>query len=273
MANISKTFIFPVPTAWLGQDQDDANVGVATYNGPAKLIVWFDKVNAGVGGTFEDAANKTSRLKFAHDASDPAIIGRNPPIDAYAVELDADVYPMHAAALFGGTCIAKPDYIEVVAGPSSDPNPKIQDPAHFHEVYNMSSFTYDPTLNSGAGGWSTPRFSAAGITSEAYGVDTSDLVTEDFTFGWEWVRRSRNAKLAGSDTKIPEDAPEELKNRWKNYRTKLRNLPQDWAGVGTATHLIVWPQDPNEEDNWNHIQTYQKDHDVDEGGSVNTQST
>ena len=25
----------------------------------------------------------------------------------------------------------------------------------------------------------------------------------------------------------------------------LRDLPGDWAGVGTATHLVVWPRDPD----------------------------
>ena len=43
MANITKTFIYPLPTTWKGQDQDDANVGVATYIGPDKLTCWFEK--------------------------------------------------------------------------------------------------------------------------------------------------------------------------------------------------------------------------------------
>tara|TARA_B100001113_G_C20754172_1_gene467948 strand:- start:356 stop:592 length:237 start_codon:yes stop_codon:yes gene_type:complete len=48
-----------------------------------------------------------------------------------------------------------------------------------------------------------------------------------------------------SDSRIPEDAPESFKTAWKDYRTKLRNIPADWAGIGTATHLIVWPRDPD----------------------------
>ena len=41
-AQVNKTFIFPVPTDWLGQEQDDANVGVATYIGPKNLKVWME---------------------------------------------------------------------------------------------------------------------------------------------------------------------------------------------------------------------------------------
>ena len=48
MANITKTFLFPVPTEWMGQDQDDDNVGIATYNGPDRIcgfgITWMEKV-------------------------------------------------------------------------------------------------------------------------------------------------------------------------------------------------------------------------------------
>ena len=51
--------------------------------------------------------------------------------------------------------------------------------------------------------------------------------------------------LTASDNRIPEDASESFKAEWKAYRQKLRDLPQDWAGVGTATHLVVWPRDPD----------------------------
>ena len=134
--------------------------------------------------------------------------------------------------MYGG--IAGPLHIEVQAGPSSDPNPYIDDPAHFHEVYDMCSFGWDPTLNSGAGGWKTPRFS--------HEIEDHD----DTTFGWEWVRTVRNNMLTACDNRIPTDASNtDFAQTWKDYRQKLRDLPADWVGVGTATHLIVWPRDPD----------------------------
>ena len=219
---VSKTFIFPVPTQWLGQDQDDYNAGVATYNGPKNLKVWLE---------YDSNGNKTDHIV---DTVDPTRSDYPDPLPAniYAVDLDADEHPEQAAALYGG--IAGPLHIEVQAGPSSDPNPYIDDPAHFHEVYDMCSFGWDPTLNSGAGGWKTPRFS--------HEIEDHD----DTTFGWEWVRTVRNNMLTACDNRIPTDASNtDFAQTWKDYRQKLRDLPADWVGVGTATHLIVWPRDPD----------------------------
>ena len=226
-AQINKTFIFPVPTDWLGQEQDDANVGVATYIGPKNLKVWLE---------LDENGDKTDIIM---DTTDPdrSDYPTDLPLNVYTVDLDADQHPETAAALYGG--VAGPEFIEVVCGPSSDPNPWIQDPAHFQEVYDMSSFGWDPTLNSGAGGWKTPKFS-----HEKNPDNNPDVDEDEQIWGWDWVRFQRNKILHSSDSRIPEDAPESFKVAWKDYRTKLRNLPQDWAGVGTATHLIVWPRDP-----------------------------
>jgi len=222
---VNKTFIFPVPTQWLGQDQDDANAGVATYIGPKNLKVWLEYDTDGV--------TKTDKIV---DTVDPTRSDYPDPLPAniYAVDLDADLYPETAAALYGG--IAGPLHIEVVAGPSSDPNPYIEDPAHFSEVYDMCSFGWDPTLNSGAGGWKTP----------IYSHEIDDVEKSDTTFGWDWVRRIRNNMLTACDNRVPADAVDTaFAQTWKDYRQKLRDLPSDWVGVGTATHLIVWPRDPD----------------------------
>jgi len=232
MANINKTFLFPVPSVWKGQDQDDAQVGVDTYVGPQYLSVIMKKDANG---------DRTSEIFDVYDTNGPEF--PTPPIDTYVVNLDADKYPIHAAAMYGG--VSAPSRIEVVCGPSSEPNPKIEDPHHFHEVYDMRSFYYDPALNSGAGGWSTPKFS-----NQQPDNDTLD----DDSFGWDWVRAERTRRLNSSDTRIAEDMPDAVKQRWKDYRTKLRNLPQDWVGVGSATHLIVWPMDPDDQDNPNFVQ-------------------
>ena len=114
-----------------------------------------------------------------------------------------------------------------------------------HEVYDMRSFYWDPALNSNAGGWSTPKFSTAAPSPEE---------DDDNSFGWDNVREVRNRMLSSSDSRIAEDAPDSFKQAWKDYRTKLRNLPQDWVGVGSATHLIVWPMDPEETANPLHVQ-------------------
>ena len=232
---VSKTFIFPVPTSWQGAEQDDANAGVATYNGPKNLKLWLE---------LDDSNNKTDIIVDCVDPS-RADYPSTLPANIYAVDLDADEHPEQAAALYGG--IAGPLHIEVQAGPSSDPNPYIDDPAHFHEVYDMKSFGWDPTLNSGAGGWKTPRFS--------HEIEDHD----DTTFGWEWVRTVRNNMLTACDNRIPTDASNtDFAQTWKDYRQKLRDLPADWVGVGTATHLIVWPRDPDMVKKDAEIKTYKE---------------
>ena len=107
---VSKTFIFPVPTSWQGAEQDDANAGVATYNGPKNLKLWLE---------LDDSNNKTDIIVDCVDPS-RADYPSTLPANIYAVDLDADEHPEQAAALYGG--IAGPLHIEVQAGPSSDPN-------------------------------------------------------------------------------------------------------------------------------------------------------
>ena len=80
---VSKTFIFPVPTSWQGAEQDDANAGVATYNGPKNLKVWL---------RYDANGNKTDEIV---DTVDPTRADYPDPLpaDIYAVDLDADLYP------------------------------------------------------------------------------------------------------------------------------------------------------------------------------------
>ena len=58
--------------------------------------------------------------------------------------------------------------------------------------------------------------------------------------------------LAESDISIPpDDAPAALRAEWVAYRQKLRDLPSDWAIVGTSTYLVVYPFDPTVSKNKN----------------------
>ena len=81
----------------------------------------------------------------------------------------------------------------------------------------------------------------------------------DTTFGWEWVRTIRNNMLTACDNRVPTDAANtDFAQTWKDYRQKLRDLPADWVGVGTATHLIVWPRDPDMVKKDAEIKTYKE---------------
>tara|TARA_B100001250_G_scaffold254728_1_gene219166 strand:+ start:1496 stop:2287 length:792 start_codon:yes stop_codon:yes gene_type:complete len=239
MANITKTIIYPVPTVWKGQDQDDASIGIATYAGPAELTIHYDKIHVGTGGTFEEHTNIGRIVKGVWDSDDTQI--RPPGVEEIEVKLNCDLYPLHACSLWGG--IAQPDVLEITAGPSADPNPFIMDPHYLNEVYDMRSFYWDATKNSGSGGWSTPKFSNA-VPNESEKDDDIANADDDTYLDWDTVRRVRNQMLESCDTKMSEDMPEAVKAPWKTYRQKLRDLPLDWAGVGTNTYLVQWPKDP-----------------------------
>lgn len=246
MAQITKTIIFPVPTVWMGQDQDDTNVGIETYTGPDKIFIDYYKEAAGVGGTFDQASNASRNIFQTWDADQPDYPSHFVPQDCVRVELDATKFPLHAAAIWGG--IAPPNVIEIQAGPAADDNPFIMDPHSMCETYDMRSFYWDKTQNSGAGGWSTPKFSH--VLND--GSDPYDTESDDGSFmSWECIRDERNRLLQACDNRIAADLPDgAYKTAWKNYRQKLRDLPNDWAGIGTATHLIAWPKDPDEQKDW-----------------------
>lgn len=220
MANITKTVLHAVPTEWLGQDEDNSEVGIITYSGPRYMKTLWDSNHPGdcifIGDPLNDNACQAPN-----------------PIGSVEITLDAEEYPLHALALWGGYEPAA--HMEVVCGPSSDPNPTICDPYHFTEVFDLRSFYYDTSTES----WSTPQFASD---------DPSEIIeNETVCFGWDWVRSTRNKLLMGSDSRVASaDMPASVSQPWLDYRTKLRNIPTDWAGVGTATHLIVWPFDPDQ---------------------------
>lgn len=217
MDYLNKTILYPIPTEWLGQEQDDDAVGIITYRGPAILKIWYEK---------DENGNPTDRINQVFDGEDPSIAERPLPLDVVQVELDANEHPLHAAALYP-SCVDMPRKIPVKGiGPEDKfEDPLIQDPCHLFEAYDMHSFgKYDHNT----GTWGKPEFSP-------YDPDS---------FGWEWVRAQRDADLRASDNRVPADAPESVKAPWLAYRQALRDLPEAWAGVGTETRLIAWPMDP-----------------------------
>jgi hypothetical protein len=75
--------------------------------------------------------------------------------------------------------------------------------------------------------------------TEHFADDRDDVVhTRDVT--WSEVRQARNAALADSDWTAVKDRS--MSQAWKDYRTALRDLPQDHADANSACD--AWPQPP-----------------------------
>lgn len=60
------------------------------------------------------------------------------------------------------------------------------------------------------------------------------------------IREERNARLAATDWTQLADVPNEIKNKWVEYRQKLRDIPQQ-EGFPTE---FDWPTDPDMEDKY-----------------------
>lgn len=209
---ITKTVLFPVPTEYEGDDQDDDEVGIATYHGPRYIRTRWMR-------------NDPDPQPWSHgiwDTEDPSGFIPCPP-ECVEVILDAEQYPIHAIMLWGAEYPG--ERFEVSVGPEEDPNADIMDPLSITEAIEPRSCGYDVTTNQ----WKTPQF-------RQYNPGRYD---------WDIVRETRNDMLEASDAALgAPDLPESITAAWQNYRQKLRDLPQDWAGVGTSTYLIQWPIDP-----------------------------
>jgi hypothetical protein len=72
-----------------------------------------------------------------------------------------------------------------------------------------------------------------------------DLVAAKLERDWVKLRVQRDAKLAACDWTVLSDSPLNTtdKNAWKDYRTALRDLPENTEDP-TAP---VWPSEPNRE--------------------------
>jgi hypothetical protein len=228
MAYITKTFLFPVPTEWMGQEQDETVTGLATYHGPANLTIWYKNNPDGTHSRQENNVFDTEELA-----------DRPVPIDVTVKTVDANADPFRAACLMP-SCVAMPNEIRVLGvGPTDRfEDAIINDPCHLFEAYDMNwaHFRFDDIDGQGDR-WGEPRFSHLG-------TEHDDDVP---SFGWDWVRDQRNSLLAASDSKIVPDAPAAQQEPWRQYRQQLRDLPTAWAGVGSETRLIRWPLDPDEQ--------------------------
>ena len=72
------------------------------------------------------------------------------------------------------------------------------------------------------------------------GEDISEEGDHDVT--WEQVRAVRDQALADSDWTAVKDRT--MSQAWKDYRTALRDLPQDHADANSACD--AWPVMPDE---------------------------
>jgi hypothetical protein len=90
------------------------------------------------------------------------------------------------------------------------------------------------------------RVVAGKIEIDAFSV-AQKLISRDEFLTWDDVRKHRDSLLNSSDGKVTEDMPETVKEQWKAYRQKLRDLPavMEEAGVEPTIAYYMFPDQPN----------------------------
>jgi len=146
-----------------------------------------------------------------------------PPIEALAVNLERVEFIPETDEDYIKIMILHSHWVpkeyEVAIGPEEDPNTIVSDPTDIIMVFDEISIVEDYT---------------APLKFLEYVKEQSD----------DFIRERRNELLSESDGKISEDMPAELKQKWLDYRQKLRDIPVNYAIV--PNHLIRFPHPPDQ---------------------------
>ena len=206
MANIKKTLTYAIPDYMYSGTTEQGKTSTQEYDGPDHIILWIDK--------------ETGYLEQCHAEHEEPDCPLPLNIRREILRADTNENTIKIALLWGG--VQEPKVYEVEVGPSDQPNAIVPDPTHLCEVYNEYALyaDYKAPLQ-----WA-PMDRAAAVE------------------GWDFLRTERNTRLANSDGKIAEDMPESLKQAWRDYRQKLRDMPTDWADV--PGYLVRFPESPDD---------------------------
>jgi len=154
-------------------------------------------------------------------------------LEAKELKADTDENTIKIGMLFGG--FGERKLYEIRVGPVEDDNAVVADPSDPRLIFSENDILDDYTK---------PL------------VIRTDFRRRDDDF----IRKERNAKLKQTDSRIAEDMPADVKQKWLDHRQKLRDIPQDWAAV--PNHLIKWPTDPDGEYDEPYVRNEDPDHEI-----------
>jgi len=200
MPMISMTYELPLPNEFLvDHSQSEGKTRTCTYDGPDKIYLYIG----------EDGLENHGPVT-AEDLAD----GRPCPADATLFELDCTTYPLicqlrgpivpHTQETRGQYMVAHP-HSPVIEGYPQFEYALPLFPEDIYNRYTVKIIEGQPTLQ---------VFTA-----------TQKLLDRDNPMTWDDIRDHRDKMLRNSDSQIAEDMPEDVKEVWKIYRQKLRDLP------------------------------------------------
>lgn len=198
---ISLTYELPLPNEFLvDHSQSEGKTRTCTYDGPDKLFLQIDP--------------ETGRENHGPLIEEDLADGRPIPIDTQLFEIDCTEYPLicqlrgpivpHTQETRGEATVPHP-HSPVIEG---YPQFKYSIPLFPEDIYNRYSVKI-----------------IDGKPSLAVFTATQKLLDKDDPLTWDDIRDHRNKMLTNSDSQIAEDMPENVKEVWRVYRQKLRDLP------------------------------------------------
>jgi hypothetical protein len=201
MAYISIDFDLPLPNQFLvDHSQSQGNVKRMTYHGPDKLFLHIDK--------------ETGKEKYGPVTEDDIADGRPVPADCYLFEVDCTTDPL--ICQLRGPII---NDLQVPRDTAELPHPQSPEISGYPQYKYCPDLIPDDVYNR----WSCHIVDGKPVL-DAWTV-IQKLLDRDTDLTWDDIRQHRDTMLANSDAAIAEDMPEDLKNKWKSYRQKLRDLP------------------------------------------------
>ena len=215
---IVKEVTYKIPNERFGMDDSEGKTSKMTYTGPSRLVLYMDK--------------ETHKVV---DSWHPDEVPEQPlPLHLYTLELNSDTSEniLRMMLLWGGIPITK--LYEVAVGPDTEPNARLVDPTDVREVYRIPVDDWDGEK------WLPLQY------INHFKNYTDNRADDGFdSWTWDLVRAKRNHALGESDNSVNEDMPADLKDKWLDYRKKLRDLPADWADV--PVDLIREPRAPDDD--------------------------
>jgi hypothetical protein len=204
MANITKMLTYSIPDEIYSTETTLGKTSTQMYNGPSEIVLWVDKTT----GYVEDT--------WAPEEEPDYPLAMN--LRREILRADTDENTIKIALLYGG--LEPPKIYEVAVGPADQPNAIITDPSDIRMVFNDVNLPADYT---------------APLQFATYDRDRS----------WDgFLKEVRNSMLSESDGRIAEDMPESIKAQWRDYRQKLRDMPENWGNV--PGYLVRFPLSPDQ---------------------------
>lgn len=218
---IEKSFTYPIPNEWRSTEFTAGKTGTWTYKGPRFLTFEIDKETGKESGWC---------IWEERDLERPT------PINMVRVTIDCTLNDENALICeIGNDCgdVCAVDFRTnrewkiLHQAPEGYNHTWCTDEVEPRDIYDEFSITYD-------------------LETQKFNLPVKGWENEGQTdVTWDEVKQLRNKMLIDSDGNISEDMPEEIKQEWRTYRQRLRDLPAALAEFPAFQAGKMFPTPPN----------------------------